>query len=68
MSQKSKKKAKKAKKAKLPVSSSESDSDFDFDEDSQSLLDQRYEDLGTQERSKIRAFKSFYVGLVFETA
>ena len=58
------KKSKKAKKSKSHVvSSSESDSGSDWDE-SDSLIDQRYDDLGTQERAKIRAFKTFYISTV----
>jgi len=62
------KKAKKAKKAKKPkkvvVSSSEESSEFDEDEDEGlGLLDQRFIDLTTQERAKIRSLRSFYVDL-----
>ena len=53
-----KSKKKKAKKPKMIASSDSSASEWD--EEPTALIDFRFEDLGTQERSKIRSFKNFY--------
>ena len=57
------KKAKKAKKKKIVLSSSE-ESDSDFDTEPEAFLDMRFEDLGTQDRSKIRNFRNFYIRIM----
>ena len=54
------KKSKKAKKRKVVASSSES-SDSEFDEEPEAFVDLRFEELGTQERARIRSFKNFYI-------
>lgn len=58
----SKKKKKKASKKPRRDSSSESDQS-EWEEESNALLDLRFEDLGTQDRAKIRSFKNFYINL-----
>ena len=60
----SKPKKKKAKKKKIVLSSSE-ESDSDFESEPEAFLDMRFEDLGTQDRSKIRNFRNFYIRSMF---